>query len=66
MAMASNYNPPSRRPGPALRLTRRRLLESVGAVALAAPQLASAHTPSRGEPFSDGSLFVEDGTGWVE
>jgi hypothetical protein len=54
----------------ALAITRRRLLESSSAAALAlgaVPITACvARAPtSPGEPFDDGTFF-DDGTGWVE
>ena len=47
----------------ALRLVRRRFLASAGLLALTVPTVAKSHPAGRGGPFSDGSLFVDDGTG---
>jgi hypothetical protein len=47
------------------RLTRRRLLAATSLLAIAAPALTTARPFAGGEPFSDGSLFADDGTGWV-
>ena len=47
-------------------LTRRRLLVGVALVSWVAPLVPRLHASTRGQPFSDGSLFADDGTGWVE
>lgn len=49
---------------PGARLARRQFLASASILGLSAA--AGWNAPAAaGEPFSDGSLFVEDGTGWV-
>ena len=54
------------RAGALIDLTRRRLLVGVALVSWVAPLVPRLHASTRGQPFSDGSLFADDGTGWVE